>query len=191
MGTIDILGGAGTSDWIDFVLTAVIGGTAFLCLFEGTRRIAAQGANRRAALLAALGAAFYLIYGGFAYWQYLQYRQPLVPSAAAPSPAAGPAKGAAARPQTPERAEAAGLARARRAYLEKGLLEGYVDRKDEKKTFAPSQADLQRREQVVVAEVQREVVARASLYEILFWLVTACVAVVFGIGFSRDKSTRG
>jgi len=186
MMPMDVLGGAMTSDWIDFILTSVVGGTAFLCLFEGTRRIAAFGAHRRSVVLAGLGAAFYLIFGSFAYWQYLEFRAPLIPPA--PAMAGGEAPKAAGKPLTPERRETANQSRARRAYVESGLIEAYADRNDEKRPFAPTQADVKRREHVVRLETQRALEAQVSYLEFLFWLVTALVAVFFGMGFAHDKS---
>jgi len=46
------------------------GATAFLCLFDGTRRLCAYGLHTKAVLMTVLAAGICALYGGFAYWKY-------------------------------------------------------------------------------------------------------------------------
>jgi hypothetical protein len=88
---------------------------------------------------------------------------------------------------SPERKEAAGLARARQAFTESGTLGSYIDRSGVTRTFAPTQEDLMRRERVVAYYSRAEYAARSSLAEALLWLIVGLVAVLFGIVMSLEK----
>src|SRR5439155_22108560 len=57
-------------NWVDFVFNVIGGATAFLCLFDGTRRLGAYGVHRKAVLMTVLAAGICALYGGFAYWKY-------------------------------------------------------------------------------------------------------------------------
>ncbi len=65
------------NEWIDFTLSVVGGATAFLCLFEGTRRLGAYGVHRKAVLMTVLATAVCVLYGGFAYWRYVDMKATL------------------------------------------------------------------------------------------------------------------
>ncbi len=56
--------------WVDFALSVIGGATAFLCLFDGTRRLFAFGVHRKAVVMTVLAAGICALYGGFAYWKY-------------------------------------------------------------------------------------------------------------------------
>src|SRR5213596_395646 len=56
--------------WVDFVFGVVGGAAAFLCLFDGTRRLCAYGVHGKAVLMTVLAAGICALYGGFAYWKY-------------------------------------------------------------------------------------------------------------------------
>jgi len=158
-------------DWLEFVLNVVGGAMAFLCLFEGVRRIGAQGARRQAVLISLLGFTFFAIYGAFAYWRYLDITDTL-----------------GLRHRKPPATQApADVSRARASFIASGLLASYVERGD-KKSFAPSQDDIRRRERVVAFNTLLAVTARASLYEALLWLILGAAAALSGFLFSREKS---
>src|SRR5467141_2771934 len=124
--------------WVDFVFNVVGGAAAFLCLFDGTRRLCAYGVHSKALLMTVLAAGICALYGGFAYWKYSELKATLSMSQR---------KATAALPAnwgrlSPERKEAASLARARQAFTESGTLGGYIDRSGETRNFAPTQEDL-------------------------------------------------
>jgi len=170
--------------WVDFAFSVVGGATAFLCLFDGTRRLCAYGVQRKAVLMTVLAASICALYGGFAYWKYSDLKATL---------SMNQRKAAAARPPanldrlSPEKKEALNLARARRTFMESGTLAGYVDRGGETRTFAPTQEDLMRRERVVSYYSRAEYAARSSFAEALLWLIIALIAVLFGILMSFEK----
>src|SRR2546430_9385310 len=56
--------------WVDFVFGVVGGAAAFLCLFDGTRRLCAYGVQGKAVLMTVLAASICALYGGVAYWKY-------------------------------------------------------------------------------------------------------------------------
>src|SRR5256885_12718321 len=134
-------------NWIDFAVNVVGGATAFLCLFDGTRRLCAFGVHRKAVLMTVLAAGICALYGAFAYWKYTDLKATLSVNqrkAAATQPPPNWGKGL-----SPEKKEVLSLARARQAFMESGTLASYVDRGGETRTFAPTQEDLMRRERVV------------------------------------------
>ena len=109
-----------TDEWLEFALMTVGGATAFVCLFEGSRRIASRGFHRSGVVMAGLAAAFYLIYGGLASMKYLDVKGRLdsvQQSLVAAQPEVPAIKGL-----SPEKKEASSLARARLAFEEAGTL---------------------------------------------------------------------
>jgi len=169
--------------WVDFAFSVVGGATAFLCLFDGTRRLCAYGVQRKAVLMTVLAASICALYGGFAYWKYSDLKTTLSMNQGKPA-AAQPANWSRL---SPEKKEALNLARARRTFMESGTLAGYVDRGGETRTFAPTQEYLMRRERVVSYYSRAEYAARSSFAEALLWLIIALIAVLFGILMSFEK----
>jgi hypothetical protein len=171
------------NDWLEFALNAVGGATAFLCLFDGTRRIGAYGMSRRALLMTSFAVIFYVFYGSFAYWKYSELTDTLSalqhkPVATQPDPG---------KVLSGEKREAASLAQARQAFMQSGTFETYIDRRDEKKLFPPNHEDIRKRERALAIQTQLEYAARDSLTEALLWLITGLLAVLFGFAFSRER----
>ncbi len=175
-----------TDNWIDFTLSVVGGATAFLCLFEGTRRLCAYGVHRKAVLMTMLAAAISVLYGGYAYWQYADLKATLsvIQHKTAPTQLST----TWGRGLSPERREIASLANARRAFMESGTLGSYIGRRGEIKSFAPTQEDLVRRERVVAYYSQAEYTARGNLAEAVLWLIMGIVAVLSGFAMSFEKA---
>ena len=174
-------------DWLDFAWTAISGATAFVCLFEGSRRMGVHGVQRGAATMAALAAAFYLVYASLAYLKYQDLKKRL--EAVQQSLfVAQPAVEASAK-SSPEKREASSLARARLAFEETGTLGVYFDRAGKRRPFVPTADDIGRRERVVVNLVEMNAAARTSFFEALMWLVTGLLAAGFGYAFSREKTS--
>src|SRR5256886_17271278 len=63
--------------WVDFVFNVIGGATAFICLFDGTRRLSAYGLHRKAVLMTVLAAGICALYGGVAYWKYFDLKTTL------------------------------------------------------------------------------------------------------------------
>jgi hypothetical protein len=158
-------------DWIEFALNVVGGTMAFLCLFEGTRRLGRNGYRRAPFLTALLGLVFFAQYAAFAVWRYVDTTESLALRQGMAKPAA----------QAPMDAT-----RARSAFIGSGLMASYVE-KGEKKAFAPTQDDVRRRERVVATGTLLSLSARASLHEALLWSILAAVALLAGYLFSREK----
>ncbi len=170
--------------WVDFVFSVIGGAAAFLCLFDGTRRLCAYGVHGKAVLMTVLAAGICALYGGFAYWKYADLKATL---------SANQRKAAAAQPAnwsrlSLEKKEILSVARARRTFMESGTLASYVDRGGETRTFAPTQEDMMRRERVVTYYSRAEYSARGSLAEALLWMILAVVAILFGILMSFEKA---
>ena len=170
--------------WVDFVFGVVGGAAAFLCLFDGTRRLCAYGVQGKAVLMTVLAAGICALYGGFAYWKYSDLKATLNmnqrKTAASPLPANWSRL-------SPEKKEVLSVARARRTFMESGTLATYVDRGGETRAFAPTQEDMMRRERVVTYYSRAEYSARSSLAEALLWMILALVAVLFGMLMSLEK----
>ena len=174
--------------WVDFVFSVIEGAAAFVCLFDGTRRLCANGVHGKAVLMTVLAAAICALYGGFAYWKYSDLKATLSMNqrkAAAAQPAANWGR------LSPEKKEVLSLARARQAFMESGTFGSYIDRGGETRTFAPTQDDVTRRERVVTYYSRAEYSARSSLAEALLWLIIALIAVLFGILMSFEKAPAG
>ena len=174
-----------TENWFDFALNVVGGATAFLCLFDGTRRLFAFGAQRKAVVMTVLAAGICVLYGAFAYWKYADLKA-MSSTSQRKSAAAQPAANLG-RALSPERKEVLSLARARQTFMESGTLASYIDRRGETRTFAPTQEDLMRRERVVTYYSRAEYSARSSLAEALLWLIMGVVAILFGFAMSFEK----
>jgi len=172
-------------NWVDFALSVIGGATAFLCLFDGTRRLCAFGVHRKAVLMTVLAAGICTLYGAFAYWKYADLRVVLSMNQRKPASTQLPANWG--RGLSPERKEILSLARARQSFMEFGTLGSYVERGGETRTYAPTQEDLMRRERVVAYYSRAEYAARSSLAEALLWLIMGLVAIFFGFAMSFEK----
>jgi len=170
--------------WPDFILTVTGGAIALLCLFEGTRRLGAYGAHRKAVLLILASAGVCALFGGFAYQRYTDLKTTYLLAQAKPAKAR-PA--AWSKVSSPEKKELLSQALARDAFRSSGVLGPYVDRNGDTRTFAPSQEDLAARERVVAYYSRTEYAARSSFAEALLWLITAVVAIFLGLAMSLDN----
>ena len=171
-------------NWVDFVVNVIGGATAFLCLFDGTRRLCAYGVHRKAVMMTVLAAGICALYGGFAYWKYSDLKAKSSMNQRKATAASLPANWGRF---SPEKKEVLSVARARQTFMESGALTSHVDRRGETRTFAPTQEDLIRRERVVANHARVDYSARGSLAEALLWLIIALVAVLFGILMSLEK----
>jgi hypothetical protein len=173
-------------NWTDFTLSVVAGATAFLCLFEGTRRLGAYGVHRKAVLVTVLAAAVCVLYGGSAYWKYADMKATSSAGQRKPASTQLPANWGGGL--SPERREVLSLAHARQVFMESGTLGGYFDRSGETRSFAPTQEDLLRRERVVAYYSRAEYTLRTSLAEAVLWLILGLVAMLFGFVMSFEKA---
>jgi hypothetical protein len=161
-------------DWLEFALNVIGGSMAFLCLFEGVRRMGRQGLRRGPMLIATLGLVFFAANGAFAAWRYSDVSDTLAYRSQKPAAAHSPAD----------------HSRARAAFVASGLLGSYVER-GVKKSFTPMQDDVRRRERAVAMNTLLALTARASLFEAVFWAILAAFAALAGFLFSREKAPGG
>src|SRR5689334_18007691 len=172
-------------NWVDFGLNACVGAIALLCLFEGTRRLFAFGAQRKAVLLTLVAVCVCVGYGAFAYRRYADLRTTLSVNQQRPASKQNPANGSGGT--SPEKREALGREVARQLFEQLGTLGTYVGRNGEVRTFTPDQEDLLRRERTVAYYARVEYAARSSLAEVLLWLIMSVISVVLGFAMSFDK----
>lgn len=173
------------NDWLSFVVDAVGGGCALICVFEGTRRIAAHGGGRNAVLMLGLGVLYCLMYGGYFLWQHRELR---AYAATLYTPAYKGELPADWRKELPApRREAGSLSLARSAFVESGTLRTYFDAAGERKPYAPTQADIKRRDNVVAAQTRIGESIRESYSSGVLWLLWGVMAALLGLGLSRDK----
>jgi hypothetical protein len=173
------------SDWLLFAVNAIGGACAFICLFEGTRRIYAYGITRKAVLMAGFGATFCLVYAGFSYWKHHALRDVAQMLQQKTVPDRLPADWGKDLP--PDKRELSSLTLARLAFVQSGTLGTYFDASGERKPFAPTQEDIRRRESAVIAQTRLDDALRANSIDALLWLVWGFVAASFGYGVSREK----
>lgn len=175
--------------WVDFTLNVIAGAAAFLCLFDGTRRLGAYGMHPKAVLMTVLAAGICALYGAFAYSKYSDLKTTLSISQRQPASTQLPAN--SGRGLSPEKKEVLSIARARGAFIQSGTLGNYLDRSGETRSFAPTQEDLLQRERFLAYYSRAEYGARSSLAEALLWLILGVVAVLFGFVMSFDKAPAG
>jgi hypothetical protein len=178
------------NDWLGFLVDAVGGGAAFICLFEGTRRLATgTGARNISVVMTALGAGYCFLYGGYFLWKEREtrlYVDALYRTAAPKNEL--PANWG--EHLAPARREASSLSLARETYLQSGTLRSYFDASGARKPFAPAQTDVRRRDRVVATQTRLEENMRESFTFGMLWLVWGVIAVLFGMGMSRERAVR-
>ena len=178
---------AGVADWLSFIVDAIGGGAAFICLFEGARRLAmrgqAAGARRSGAIMASLGAAYCVLYGAWHLFQHGETRAYADALYSQPYRAELPDRWGLHLP--PDRREAGSAALARAAFVESGTLRSYFDTWGKRRPYAPTQADIRRRDHVVANQARLEASMRASLATGLLWLIWGGLALLFGLGLGR------
>jgi hypothetical protein len=170
------------NDWLSFAVDTFGGGCALICLFEGTRRLAARGAGRNAVIMVALGAFYCLFYGGYFLWRYQELRADADTHYGQVYRGELPADWRQEMPGP--RREAGSLALARSAFVQSGTLRTYFDAAGARKPFAPSQEDIRRRDRVVAAQTRVGELMRESFWSGLLWLAWGALAVLFGYGMS-------
>jgi hypothetical protein len=173
------------TQWLDFIASAVGGAFAFICLFEGVRRMGAYGIHRAAALMAGFGAAFCLAYAGFSYWKYValsdmaQILQKSMYSKELPTDWGSQV--------SPAEREASSLTLARMAFADAGVLRNYFDKTGKQVRFSPTEEDIKQRDFTVVTKARLEDSIHRSFDEALLWLLWAVIATALGFGLARDK----
>jgi len=172
---------------IDFILHAVAGAIALLCLFEATRRIGAWGLHRGAVLMFVFASAACAFAGGFAYQKYTTLNAVTALGQRQPPAAKAVVTNFNRAAVTPEKKEQQALVLARQTFREFGALASYVDRNGEARTFAPTAEDIKARERVVAYYAQTAFAARGSLAESALWVIGAVVAVLLGLVMSVTK----
>ena len=172
---------------IDFILHAVAGAIALLCLFEATRRIGAHGLHRGAVLMFVFASAACAFAGGFAYQKYTTLNAVAASGQRQPPAAKAVVTSFNRAAVTPEKKEQQGLVLARQTFREFGALASYVDRNGEVRAFAPTADDIKARERVVAYYAQTDFAARGSLAESMLWVIGAVVAVFLGLVMSVAK----
>ena len=173
-------------DWLSFAVDAVCGASAFICLFEGTRRLAQSGMRRGSLLMAGLGLAYCLLYGGYQFYKHRELREYSEALYRQVYHVELPADWGSHL--APQRREVSSQAIARQAYADSGSLRTYFDAKGARRPFAPTQADIKRRDTVVAQQTRVAAEMRASLSTGVLWLTWAVIAILFGLGMSREKT---
>jgi hypothetical protein len=175
-------------DWLTFAIDAVGGASAFICLFEGTRRLAAHGRSAKATVMVLLGALYCVCYSGYFLWRHQELRTYAETLYQQSSKGELPADWGKELPGPRREASSHSLARA--AYVESGTLRSYFDAQGARKPFAPVQADVKRRDVVVAAQTRTAQDVRASFSSGILWLTWGVIAVLFGLGVARDRGVR-
>jgi hypothetical protein len=173
------------TQWLDFVATTAGGAVAFICLFEGTRRMRAYGIHRTAVLLAAFGTLFCLAHVSFSYWRHVALKDmaqglPMKMFTDELPPNWGKQLASKER-------ETSSLAMARIGFVESGKFRSYFDQAGERRKFSPSEDDIKSRDAAVVTKARLEDAVGRNFGDALVWLIWAIVAGAFGFGVAGDK----
>jgi hypothetical protein len=175
-----------TAEWAQFVGLGIAGAFGLLCLFDGTRRLAARQASGSAGRFA-VGAVIVALLAGYAYWQHRTYTD-VASSYRAEQPQELPADWG--KKMNPAKREAASKGIARGAFIGSGTLTPYVDAAGQRKVYAPAQEDLKRREAVLATAVRLDQRADSSFNELVLWLVLGLSAFVFGLCFAFEPAPK-
>jgi hypothetical protein len=140
-----------TAESLAFVLTLVVGGVvaaAMLCIYEGARRIAQAGYERVAALLVVVGVIVAVGKAGADLYVAAGLRRLLdeFPTITSSEPPGGWEKA----PMTPEQRTTRSTENARLTYQVTGRIVQFIDGSGQRASYAPTPADLQTRERLVV-----------------------------------------
>jgi hypothetical protein len=174
-------------EWSQFIALGITGAFGLFCLFDGTRRLARQ-AGGNAGRITGIGAMIVGILVGYAYWQSLTYAE-----LASSYRASGPVRELPAdwgKKINPAKRETVSQGLARGNFITSGALTPYVDASGQRKTYAPAQEDLKRRESVLATAARIQQKARSSFNEFVLWLVLGVSAFVFGLCFSVEATPK-
>lgn len=133
--------------WAEMCLEAVIIAASFIAVYEGARRLAADGFSRAAALMLALGVLAPAVEGSASVRlaSGVQMLTRAMPSASAAEPAGGWEKA----PMTPEERTARSTSAAEMEYLLSGRRGEVIDARGARVLFVPTQQDLHDRDELV------------------------------------------
>jgi len=171
--------------WLDFLATAVGAAFAFICLFDGARRMGTHGIHRTAVLMVGFGALFCIAYAGFSFWKSAALRDLTQMLQKTTYSGELPADWGNGLP--PEQSEASSLALARMAFANTGTFPNYFDKKGRRTRFSPTEEDIKVRDLTVVTRARLEDSIRSSFEDALLWLIWGFVAAVFGFAVGREK----
>lgn len=135
--------------------------------------------------MAAFGGIFCVLWGGFEYWKHHVLSGVVDTLRQTVSMRELPTDWS--KSVSPEIREAVSLAHARMAFLKSGTLTPYVDASGGHKLYAPTQDEIKQREETLVTTAKLELSMRDGYMGALVWWLWAILAVLFGIGFSRDE----
>lgn len=174
------------SSWLSLAFDVSIHTFAIVCVFEGVRRIKTYGLSKAAVFSAVFGLLYCIGYAGFSYWAHnfqrdtavLLHKGPAIPELATDWGANFP----------PQKRASSSLELAQAAYSEDGQLRHHFDETGKRLLFAPSQADIERREKKVAQLAQLEYAAEESSDTPASWLFIAIAATVLGYAWPRSQS---
>jgi hypothetical protein len=148
------------NDWFEFSYAFAGFACGLFLLFEGTRRIRANGLHRKTALIAGFGAIACLAYMGGALWFHsvldsIAHRQNnyIVPMAMPDSWGAN---------MTPEEREEHSLTLARARFNETGTFRDYFNRDGLRKRYSPTEKDIKDRDILLASRVLFDMAARRT-----------------------------
>ena len=175
------------NDWFEFSYAFAASACGLFLLLEGTRRMRANGLDRRAALIVGVGAFACLADVGGSLWFHtvfdsIAHRQPsyIVPMEMPDNWGANMA---------PKDREESSLTLARARFDDTGTFRDYVDRDGLRKRYSPTEKDIKDRDIILASRVQFDMAARVSRRDgvVLFALMLA--AIVGGAWASRGAVT--
>ncbi len=175
--------------WLNIALELAMP-VAFIAVYEGARRLASNGLTRKAALMLAGGLLLPVYEGGVSLTVPGQVRQQMAEQAAlrAPEPAGGWEK----QPGTPEQRMTMSLNAATINYMVSGRLNPTLDASGARVTYAPSQQQVDMREELVRDQKGAEDSGQQFLDRGVRLFRTAAISLLFGliVGYVQRRRAR-
>jgi len=176
------------SAWLDLAMWTAFWVVTIVWLFDGARRLAAEGPRRKVALsvgcallvCAAVGAGFLWVHfsaSGLVASVQKDIYVPLPPS-----------WGAELAPDAKEKASAS---YAQAAFLGQGKLLNYFERSRGWTEWKPTQGQIRERESAVAVRVRLEEQARDFRRLAITWWLSGCFALLIGLAYGRSAKADG
>jgi len=154
-------------------------------LFEGARRMRANGLHRKAALIAGIGAFSCLAYVGGSLWFHSVSDSIAHPQAYIVPMEMPDGWGAN---MTPEEREEYSLTLARARFNETGTFRDYFSREGLRKRYSPTEKDIKDQDILLTSRVLFDMAARVSRRDGVVLLVLMLAAIVGGFWGARARS---
>lgn len=174
------------TDWLQFIAYMFAVVASVLALFEGTKRIAENGASRNAIATLCFGAAMCTVWVSLNYFKFQSVTKMLVQLENSDDFKVPPREQWSTS-LSQEQRETIGIALARHEYFRHGKLTTYIDRNNSPILFSPTQKEITEREDNVIKLTQLQLLANARYHDAISLGLWALLSAMFGYFAGRSS----